>query len=64
MKLRTLALILLTACFGFAGTTTAFAKAHHHKAVAVSHKTNHKVAKHKSHHKAVAKHASKHHKLA
>jgi hypothetical protein len=64
MKLRTIAIILLTLCFSFAGTTSAFAKSHHHKAAVASHKTGHHVAKSKSHHKALAKHTVSHHKTA
>jgi hypothetical protein len=49
MKLRTIAIILLTLTLAF-GSSTAFAKSkhHHHKAVATSHKSNHAV---KLHHK-------------
>ena len=52
MKLRTIAIILLTLTFAF-GSTTAFAKTKHHKATATSQKSKHAV---KLHHK--AKHAA------
>ncbi len=49
MKLRTIAIILLTLTLAF-GSSTAFAKSkhHHHKAVATSQKSHHAV---KLHHK-------------
>jgi hypothetical protein len=51
MKLRNIAIILLTLTLAFG--STAFAKTKHHKAAAVNHKTTHAT---KLHHK--AKHAA------
>jgi hypothetical protein len=54
MKLRTIAIILLTLTLAFAGNSTAFAKSkHHHKAIATSQKSLHAA---KLHHK--GKHAA------